>query len=124
MRLGEQCYIDAREKGPDGGTPCIARYINDCINPAGINVRFDKMPLATPYPCANVVAIRDIEIGEELFVDYGKWYWTGCQIKPYRIPFMQLHLQRTTAIESAATSNASATAVEENEVTLNENENE
>ena len=27
--------------------------------------------------CAYVVAIRDILPGEELFVDYGRWYWIG-----------------------------------------------
>lgn len=104
MRLGEQCYIDARVQGPDGGPPCIARYINDCINPAGINVRFDKMPTAQPHPCAHVVALRSIAAGEELFVDYGKWYWTGAPIKPVRIPFMQLHLLRAAATKAASAS--------------------
>ena len=30
MRLGEQCYVDTREN-----LLCLARYINDCRNPAG-----------------------------------------------------------------------------------------
>ena len=30
MRLGEQCYVDTREN-----LSCLARYINDCRNPAG-----------------------------------------------------------------------------------------
>ena len=90
MRLGPQSYVDARS------CPFVsARYINDCINPAGWNVRFDKLPEAQP-PCALVVALRDVLEGEELFVDYGKWYWAGCSatLKPYRIPFGVLHALR------------------------------
>eukprot|EP01031_Cornospumella_fuschlensis_P031359 gene31359-37899_t len=67
MRLGEQCYVDARED-----LSCYARYINDCINPRKWNVRFDKRP---SEQCAYVIALRDIEPGEELFADYGRWYW-------------------------------------------------
>lgn len=67
MRLGEQKYIDAKLS-----VHCIARYINDCRNPAGYNVRFDK---DIENNCAWVVAIRDIQPDEELFIDYGKWYW-------------------------------------------------
>ena len=105
MRLGEQCYIDARTWGPDGRPPCIARYINDCINPAGFNVKFVKQPIAQPHPCAVVVALRDIAAGEELFVDYGKWYWAGCRatLKPVRMSFMRLHLLRTAAESAEAT---------------------
>jgi len=82
MRLGEQCYVDARE------TPeILARYINDCINPAGYNVKFEKDAF---NKCAQVVALRDIEAGEELFVDYGKWYWKGAAVIPTRISFSDL----------------------------------
>lgn len=107
MRLGEQCYIDARlpfkrEEEPEGmERECIARYINDSINPAGYNVVFEKQPGNLPYARALVVALRDIEAGEELFVSYGKMYWNGSPIKGYRIPFMDLHLARTAAIEAA-----------------------
>ena len=107
MRVGEQCYIDARlpyrrEDDPVGSErECIARYINDSINPAGYNVRFDKQPDNLPYARALVVALRDIEQGEELFVNYGKNFWQGSSLKGYRIPFMQLHLARTAAIEAA-----------------------
>ena len=107
MRLGEQCYIDARlpfkreEESEGTERECIARYINDSINPAGYNVVFDKQPDNLPYARARVVALRDIEAGEELFVSYGKMYWNGSPIKGYRIPFMDLHLARTAAIESA-----------------------
>jgi len=71
MRLGEQVYVDSRES-----LFCSARYINDCRNPAGHNVRFDKRPKDA---CALVVTTRDIGAGEELFVDYGKWYWNSGQ---------------------------------------------
>jgi hypothetical protein len=80
MRLGEQCYVDAR-----ASLDVIARYINDCINPAGWNVKFRKRP---DEECAEVVAIRDIAAGEEIFVDYGKWYWAG--LKPTRVPLREL----------------------------------
>ena len=50
------------------------RYINDCIDPSGWNVTFDKQP---EEKCAYVIATRNIVAGEELFVNYGKWYWAG-----------------------------------------------
>jgi SET domain-containing protein len=88
MRLGNQCYVDSLHC-----PHCIARYINDCRNPAGVNVRFDKDPEAE---CARVVATRDIACGEELFVDYGKWYWAGCSIAPIRLGFGDLHRRRSS----------------------------
>jgi len=174
MRIGEQCYIDARESGwvpalLEGATgagneeqsaqdtpscpPCIARYINDSINPAGHNVVFQKFPLpcpyppsssapppapapaassatssslflSCPYPYALVVAQRPIEPGEELFVNYGKWYWAaaslgpaggtggGPLLLPYRIPFMELHTRRTDAVAAAAAGAAAETSPE------------
>ena len=119
MRIGEQCYIDARESGwvPELAEedaenkesthdtalhpPCIARYINDSINPAGYNVAFKKYPkpcpyppspsstsytpspvsFTCPYPYALVVATRPIDPGEELFTSYGKWYWAGASVE-------------------------------------------
>ena len=86
MRLGQQCYVDAQ--------PCpliFARYINDCINPAGYNVRFEKHP---EMQCAHVVALRDIHPGEEIFVDYGKWYWASAVSKPFRLSFSALIAHR------------------------------
>lgn len=80
MRLGQQCYIDAR--------PCpmvYARYINDCINPCGWNVEFKKCPQAK---CAYVVALRDILPNEEIFVDYGKWYWLS--LKPNKMSITEI----------------------------------
>ena len=86
MRLGEQCYVDTINN-----LSCKARYINDCRNPAGYNVRFEKRP---SEKCAYVVALRDINLGEELFVDYGKWYWAGCMIIPKRLSFGELNTLR------------------------------
>lgn len=80
MRLGEQVYVDAREK-----LDCLARFINDCRNPAGYNVRFEKHPSAG---VALIVATRDVKAGEELFVDYGKWYWL--RQYPTRLSFSEL----------------------------------
>ena len=54
-----------------------ARYINDCVNPSGHNVRFVPIPAEER---AHVVTLRAIEAGEELFVDYGSWYWEGSDI--------------------------------------------
>eukprot|EP00941_MAST-03F_sp_MAST-3F-sp1_P000327 g327.t1 len=69
MRLGPQAYVDARET-----LEVYARYINDCGNKFLYNVEFDKKPdLGKAY----VIAKRDIQPGEELFVNYGKWYWLG-----------------------------------------------
>ncbi len=159
MRIGEQCYIDPRtcddeeelegesriqvlKQGNARKRLCIARYINDSINPAGYNVEFQKFPMPCPYPprlpytdsaspssdlsCpfpyALVRARRRIECGEELFVNYGRWYWASAGLEqpslgapgspgmrtqtvklsvPYRIPFLELHALRTKAVEAA-----------------------
>ena len=58
----------------------LARYINDPVSPLAYNVRFEKDPASGT---ADVVALRDIVQGEELFVDYGKAYWRG--LKPERL---------------------------------------
>lgn len=64
-----------------------ARYINDALSPIAVNVRFDKDPQTNT---ANVVALRDIVAGEELFVDYGKAYWRGSDVKPSRMSSLLL----------------------------------
>ncbi|GMF29300.1 unnamed protein product [Phytophthora lilii] len=68
MKLGDGKYVDALN------CPEVkARYINDCRgHRGGFNVRFEKRPQEDK---ADVVAMRDIEPGEELFVDYGRLYW-------------------------------------------------
>lgn len=45
------------------------RYINDCRNSSLYNVTFRKLPLEK---MALVVALKDIEKGQEIFVDYGR----------------------------------------------------
>ena len=80
MRLGPQCYVDTLNR-----SDVPARYINDCRNPLLYNVYFDKRP----EDCrAYVVASRNIQKGEELFVDYGKRYWAAFSasgMKPKRL---------------------------------------
>ena len=67
MRLGPQTYVDAKDD-----QTIAARYINDCRNKRLYNVVFNKLETEKR---ADVIALRDIEEDEELFVDYGKWYW-------------------------------------------------
>jgi SET domain-containing protein len=50
-----------------------ARYINDPLNEEYVNCKFVPEPKFSR--CA-VVATRDIECGEELFVSYGEAYWS------------------------------------------------
>jgi SET domain-containing protein len=67
MRLGPQVYID-----PIDDKTVLGRYINDPRNRLLQNVVFDKRP---DEQCAYVIAKRDINAGEEIFADYGRWYW-------------------------------------------------
>ena len=60
-------WVDASEE-----LSVIARYINDPLMKIAYNVKFVKDPESGT---ADVVAVRDIVEGEELFVDYGKGYW-------------------------------------------------
>jgi SET domain-containing protein len=110
MRLGEQNYVDSRD------TPlCMGRYINDCRNLAGYNARFDKRPSLNRADVVSFislhskddhtsyadlytylyflssckVATRVIFPDEEIFVDYGKWYWASGQPSS-RLSFSQL----------------------------------
>lgn len=70
MKLGDNKYVDALYS-----REVLARYINDCRGRlGGYNVWFDKRPAEDR---ALVVALRDIRAGEELFVDYGRFYWVG-----------------------------------------------
>ena len=80
MRLGGFTYVDAK-----ASPECLARYINDCRNPLGYNVTFVKKP---EEHCADIMATRDISVGEEFFADYGKWYWIG--MSPNRLSLAQL----------------------------------
>ena len=49
-----------------------ARYINDCLDPTRHNVTFVLDPT---HDRAAVVTLRDIDVGEELYVSYGQAYW-------------------------------------------------
>ncbi|CAF0743883.1 unnamed protein product, partial [Didymodactylos carnosus] len=67
MRLGPQCYVD-----PSDDVTILGRYINDARNKRYQNVYFDKRP---DENCAYVIAKRNIASGEEIYADYGRWYW-------------------------------------------------
>ncbi|GLE04346.1 hypothetical protein PINS_up013261 [Pythium insidiosum] len=67
MKLGDGKYVDARRC-----KHVLARYINDCRDKRRYNVVFEKRPQEDK---ALVIALRDIEAGEELYVDYGRFYW-------------------------------------------------
>lgn len=68
MKLGDGKYVDALHS-----LDVAARYINDCRGKlGGYNVTFEKRP---EEDRALVVAMRDIANGEELFVNYGRFYW-------------------------------------------------
>ncbi|RHY32860.1 hypothetical protein DYB32_002171 [Aphanomyces invadans] len=67
MRLGGGVYIDARER-----FDVKARYVNDCRSRGVHNVKFDKVP---DRKHALVRATRTISTGDEVYVDYGTWYW-------------------------------------------------
>ncbi|EQC28509.1 hypothetical protein SDRG_13837 [Saprolegnia diclina VS20] len=67
MRLGQGVYVDARSR-PN----VAARYINDCRSRGVHNVVFEKDPAL----CQAIVrATRPIAVDDEIYVDYGTWYW-------------------------------------------------
>lgn len=93
MRLGEQCYVDAKND-----ESCLARYINDCRNMAGYNVRMVKYP---DKQYASIISTRRIYSDEEIFVNYGCIYWAGSLIKPVRLSFSDLCKRRLQMISKA-----------------------
>tara|TARA_A100001015_G_scaffold315500_1_gene427456 strand:+ start:456 stop:1655 length:1200 start_codon:yes stop_codon:yes gene_type:complete len=92
MRLGAQRYINARDFHG-----VAARYINDCRNSALYNVEFRKIPEQWK---AEVIALRDITAGEELFVDYGRWYWLKVPYKRLS-PTLTLELLRRSKVNDS-----------------------
>jgi len=94
MRLGSQVYVDAADH-----PSVLARYINDCRNPAVYNVRFEKHPKEGK---ALVVASRDIAPGEELFADYGRWYWASASPKRISVGLAAKILQNAEAMAATA----------------------
>jgi len=90
MRLGFETYVDAINS-----KYILARYINDCRNISGYNVYFLK---SRSEKCAWVIASRDISSGEEIFVDYGRWYWAGgLPEKPNCLTFFKLNKLRNNS---------------------------
>lgn len=78
MKLGEGIYIDAKQC-----VHVLARYINDSRCAREYNVRFHKLPWEHK---AQVIALRDIEAGEELYVDYGRFYWVAYNLAHPKSP--------------------------------------
>ena len=86
-RLRDRTYVlklqngwpkfDRRNDGFVDALPCqevLARYINDPREEERCNVKFEHVQQPGIWHCP-VVALRDIEVGEELFVSYGPRYW-------------------------------------------------
>lgn len=65
-------FIDALDE--DGSVMCLAAMINDC-GPEGANVELCEVPGNRGR--VFVMALRDIEEGEELYVSYGSDFWEG-----------------------------------------------
>lgn len=107
MRIGPQEYIDAREE-----LEVLARFINDCRNPAVYNVRFEKRP---GEGRAMVVAVRPISAGEELFVDYGRWYWASLRPKQLAVKHAAEILQAVEAAREADSLHENGQQVENNQ---------
>mmetsp|Transcript_17100 Transcript_17100/g.37074 ORF Transcript_17100/g.37074 Transcript_17100/m.37074 type:complete len:317 (+) Transcript_17100:21-971(+) len=86
-RLRDRSYVlklqngwpkhDRRNDGFVDALPCksvLARYINDPRCEERCNVKFDHIQEPGVWHCP-VIALRDIEVGEELFISYGPRYW-------------------------------------------------
>ena len=67
--FGPNAHVDARNAFAMPG-----RYVNDAFDASRLNARFDK---SRKTRSARVVALRDIEEGEEIFASYGRSYWTA-----------------------------------------------
>ena len=67
--FGPNAHVDASKAFAMPG-----RYVNDAFDPTRLNARFDKSKATRS---ARVVALRDIEEGEEIFASYGRSYWTA-----------------------------------------------
>ena len=86
-RLRDRTYVlklqngwpknDRRNDGFVDALPCkevLARYINDPRVEEKCNVKFEHIQQPGVWYCP-VVALRDINVGEELFISYGPRYW-------------------------------------------------
>lgn len=56
-----------------------ARYANDPRSAEATNCRFEPEP---QFLRARLVAVRDLRVGEELYVDYGEAYWLRHEGRP------------------------------------------
>ena len=65
--FGLNCHIDAKDH-PN----VLARYINDAREESEQNARFVKIKKLKK---AQVLSIRDIQPGEEIYASYGSIYW-------------------------------------------------
>lgn len=70
--FGLNCHIDAKDS-----LDCFGRYINDGMQPEFQNARFVKIK---HLKRANVISLRDIHAGEEIFASYGNVYWRGKEL--------------------------------------------
>jgi SET domain-containing protein len=59
----------------EGVSASYTRYINHKDNP---NARF---VVSTRWKKARVEAIKRINSGEEIFLDYGPWFWESSEVK-------------------------------------------
>lgn len=60
-----------------------ARYINDCLDETQYNVKY---VMDAPNERAIVVALRDIRVGEEMYVSYGSAYWQSLEVAMGIVP--------------------------------------
>ena len=67
--FGPNAHVDASKAFAMPG-----RYVNDAFDASRLNARFDK---SRKTRSARVVALRDIEEGEEIFAAYGRSYWSA-----------------------------------------------
>ena len=73
VHLSKLSAIDARNP-----TDCYAQYANDSRKKKGL--QYNAKLIAHPQTkSAAIIAIEDIFVDDEIYVDYGKDYWKGKQ---------------------------------------------
>ena len=72
--LDTKFYLDAAEMINDDNH---GAQINDCFDKAGYNTYGEglKMDDGTWVPLYQIIAARDLKLGEELYLEYGKLLW-------------------------------------------------
>ena len=74
MLLDEHYYLDAAEMiGEDN----YGAMINDCFDKNGYNVYGEGLKTDNDHwvPIYQIIAIRDLKLAEELYLEYGKLFW-------------------------------------------------